>query len=245
MARLAAIAVCAVLLNVVPASAGVMTVDWDVVPHDDQELEPGDSDRHDCVGAYYSLRDCSWLWDGGLALEATGFSFYDDKWVDLYGIDDGNTVQRIHPECVAGRKPCFDLFTPVTLRISGYEDSGVDPNIFLVSSRGGLELLPSLSGTALVDFSGAAWQDLAWIDIGVYFPDECRSGEPPEDEDVCDPATERALVVEELTFQPVPDVPEPAIPALLAVAALAVRLRRRRERAATSSDGSHSHTSSF
>jgi hypothetical protein len=204
-------------------TAAPITVDWDVVPHDYQELHFGDSPHYDCEGAIYTGRYCRSLWDTGLTLEATLFSFYDDKWFDGYGIGEPESsissgVQRIRPECKVGLGPCFESFTPLTLEISG-EFQGPQPNLFIISSRGGLVKLPSQGGVASVDFAGAAWHDLAWMEVGFYLPEICEGDEPPDG--ICNLYTEKALVVENLTF-----VPEPALTVLLG-AAIATAFGRR------------------
>lgn len=215
-----------VALSAAPARADVFTVDWDVVPHDNTDIQYGDSPRYDCSGNFYTARFCSSLWDTGLTLEATLFSFYDDKWVDSFGVAEqessiGGGVQRIRPECKAGLSPCFDSFTPQTLRITGVSMAPPSPNLFVISSRGGLVKLPSINGLASIDFVGAAWQDLAWIEVGFYIPDICLTD--PFD-DSCNLNVEKALIVEDLTFAA---APEPGLLALLAAGALGVGVRRR------------------
>lgn len=224
---IAAIFGVVVALSAVPARAALITVDWDVVPHDNTEIQFGDSPHYDCSGSHYADRLCHSLWDTGLTLEATRFSFYDDKWFDGYGIGERESsilqgVQRIRPECKAGLSPCFDSFTPQTLRIAGLSyDRSPSPNLFVLSSRGGLVKLPSLSGLASVDFVGGAWQDLAWIEVGFYLPEIC---ETDPFEVGCDPGTEKALLIEDLTFAA---VPEPGLLSLLAAGALGIGVRRR------------------
>ena len=224
---IAAIFGVVVALSAVPARAALITVDWDVVPHDDRELVFDDSPYYDCSGSRYPDRLCRSLWDTGLTLEATRFSFYDDKWFDGYGIGEWESsifggVQRIRPECKAGLSPCFDSFTPQTLRIAGLSyDRSPSPNLFVLSSRGGLVKLPSLSGLASVDFVGGAWQDLTWIEVGFYLPEIC---ETDPGNVVCMPHTEKALIVEDLTFAA---VPEPGLLSLLAAGALGIGVRRR------------------
>lgn len=209
------------------ARAAVFTVDWDVVPHEDGELAFDGSPYYQCSGVIYTTRLCQSLWDTGLTLEATLFSFYDDKWFDGFGIGDTDftdTVQRIRPECKPGLTPCFDVFTPTTLRISGHSDGGPLPNLFVTSSKGGLLLAPSAGFLTSLDLSGDAWQDIQWLDVGFYLPGICDEGDPPDDQ-ICNPGTEKALVIEDLRFEA---VPEPALVWLLAAGALSVGVRRRR-----------------
>jgi len=223
---IAAIAGLAVALWAAPAHAGLFTVDWDVVPHDDQELAFDNSPYYDCSGVSYTARLCQSLWDTGLTLEATLFSFYDDKWFDGYGFGDtsfDDAVQRIRPECKTGLAPCFDVFTPVTLRISGYTNSSQLPNLFVTSSKGGLLLAPSADYLTSLDFVGSAWQGIEWLEVGFYLPAVCDDEDPPDD-DVCDPDTEKALVIEDLQFEA---VPEPALLSLLVAAGLVAARRRR------------------
>jgi hypothetical protein len=177
------------------------------------------------------------LWDGGLTLEAVLFSFYDDKWVDGFGlgvdeselsvpITHGLGVQRISPECKPGLSPCFDLFTPRQMRIDGAFDLGPPPNLFITSSGGGLLKLPSLDGIATIDFVGDEWRNLSWLEIGFYLPAACEGDDPPGGQ-VCSPFTEKALILQDLTFEP---VPEPAVTWLLAAGAAGVAARSCRRR---------------
>ena len=214
------------------ARAAPIVVDWDVVPHDNQEVHFGDSPYYECDGDVYTARLCQSLWDTGLTLEATLFSFYDDKWFDGLGIAEAEStilggVQRIRPECKAGLDPCFGSFTPLTLRIEGLYNSGIPPNLFVISSRGGLVKVPSVIGLTSIDFAGDAWRELDWLEVGFYLPEICEGNDPPDDELMCNPSTEKALVIQDLTFDAVPRVPEPASLALLATGALGVLARRR------------------
>lgn len=207
------------------AHAAPITVNWDVVPHEDREIEPGESPYYSCQGIQYTNRLCSSLWEHGLELSAAQFSFYDDKWFDGFGIEDGGGG-IIAPVCLSGLTPCFPTFTPLTLRIEGTSNAGPDPNLFIRSSRGGRMEIPSLSGLASIHFAGSEWEDLAWLEFGFYLADECYGGDPPEDEDICDPATEKAFVVGDLTFEHPPSVPEPALVTLLAAGFASVGWRR-------------------
>jgi hypothetical protein len=227
---IAALVALVVALWAAPANASLFTVDWDVVPHDDQELAFDVSPYYECTGVSYTARLCQSLWDTGLTLEATFFSFYDDKWFDGVGYGDTtftDPVQRIRPECKPGLTPCFDVFSPLTLTISGHSN-GLEaplPNLFVASSKGGLVLAPSAGYLTSLDFTGSAWQDIEWLDVGFYLPGICDGEEPPDDPDVCDTSTEKALVIEDLEFEA---VPEPALVSLLAAGALAFAVRRRR-----------------
>ena len=223
-------------LGISTVAAVPITVDWDVVPHGAQHIEHGDSPFYECSGDFYSARLCQSLWDEGLELGAISFSFYDDKFVDGYGVGEEEADigiglsggQRISPLCKTGLPPCFDSFTPVTLRIVGASNLGPDPNLFVISSKGGLVKLPSLSGLTSVSLSGSVWEDLSWLEIGFYIADDCEDVE-------CEVATEKAFWVEDLTFEG-RAVPEPALTAVLgtAIAAAfgrrAVTVRRRRNR---------------
>jgi hypothetical protein len=242
---IAALAALVIAMWAAPAHASVITVDWDVVPHDDQELAFDDSPYYQCSGVSYSTRLCQSLWDTGLALDATSFSFYDDKFVDGYGVgeDEANIGpglpggQRISPECKSGLSPCFDSFTPDTLRIVGLSSLGPDPNIFVLSSKGGLVKLPSLFGLASISLSGSEWTDLSWLEIGFYIAGDCEDAE-------CETATEKAFWVEDLSFEG-HSVPEPSLIVLIGAGIGAVGRRRYQARTATTADGSHTHTSSF
>ena len=235
--RLAAATLVGMVLWATSAHAAPITVDWDVVPHQFQEIHFGDSQIYDCEGNVYADRLCHSLWDTGLTLERVGFSFYDDKWFDGYGIGisesslsptQGLGVMRIRPECKAGLSPCFDLFTPLQIQIGG-ASSGSDPlpNLFITSSGGGLLKFPSLDGLTSIDLIGDEWRNLSWLEYGFYMPAACDDANPPADL-VCDTATEKALFLENLTFEP---VPEPAVVWLLGAAAAGVagraRLRRK------------------
>jgi hypothetical protein len=224
--RHAALVALVVALWAAPAHASLFTVDWDVVPHDARELAFDDSPYYECTGVFYTGRLCQSLWDTGLTLEATLFSFYDDKWFDGFGIGDtdfGGAVQRIRPECKDGLSPCFDVFTPTTLTISGLSNGGPLPNLFITSSKGGLLRAPSAGYLTSLDLSGSSWQDIEWLEVGFYLPEICDGEDPPED--VCTPYTEKALLIEELEFEA---VPEPALVSLLATGILAAAVRRRR-----------------
>ena len=213
------------------AHAAPIVVDWDVVPHDNTEIHFGDSQHYDCEGSTYTARLCHSLWDEGLTLEAVTFSFYDDKWFDGFGfgepessIDQGDGVQRITPECKAGLDPCFDSFSPLTLRIDGAANLGPLPNLFVISSRGGLEKAASVNGVVTFNFAGSAWQDLDWIEVGFYLPEICEGNDPPRD--ICGTDTEKALVIQDLTFD-ANAVPEPALIWLLSAGAAVLGVRRR------------------
>jgi len=219
-----------VALSATPARADLFTVDWDVVPHDNTVIQHGDSPFYDCDGSQYENRLCYSLWDTGLALERVLFSFYDDRFYDGYGSGDtsGESVFAIAPVCKAGLSPCFDLFTPVTLRISGLSMSvETAPNLFVLSSRGGRIDLPSQDGQATINFVGlgSEWENLGSLELGFYLPAECDDAEPPEDV-ICSPETEKGLAVDDLTFE-ADAVPEPALLSLLAAGALGVGVRRR------------------
>jgi hypothetical protein len=72
--------------------------------------------------------------------------------------DHGPPADDVGNACA--RRP-LDSFTPDTLRIVGLSSLGPDPNIFVLSSKGGLVKLPSLSGLASIDLSGSEWTDLS------------------------------------------------------------------------------------
>jgi hypothetical protein len=198
------------------AGAAPVTVSWDVVPHEDGELE--ETPFYNCSGNSWSDRRCRYLWEAGMELYAVDFSFFDDKWFDGYGFGDtslSGTVMGMRPRCEPALAPCFDTFTPRRLVISGHENEGVDPNLFVVTSRGRVVKLRSVHGTAVIDFRPSQ-RPIEWLDIGFYLPARCD--EPANVFDpACNPSTEKALVVESLTFEPfVETVPEPALTVLLA-----------------------------
>ena len=224
---IAAILALVVALWAAPAHAGLMTVDWDVVPHDHTSITYGDSPYYDCHGSTYTNRLCDWLWQDGLELGKAYWSFYDDRFFDLVGYDEG-PVWNISPTCKADLAPCFDLFTPVSLRIEAVS-LGAAVNLYIASSRGGFIQMPEidlLNGPAVINFSGDEWKGLTFLEIGVYKPDECLDlGEFPEDPPhACVFDQEHALVIEDLTFSP---VPEPGLLSLLAAGVLGVAVRRR------------------
>jgi hypothetical protein len=224
---IAAILALVVGLWAAPAHAGLITVDWDVAPHDDSSITYGDSPYYECHGSRYANRLCNWLWQDGLELGEAYWSFYDDRFFDLVGYDEG-PVWYISPVCKADLAPCFDLFTPVTLRIDG-ASLGAAVNLYIASSRGGFRQMPEidlLNGPAVINFSGDEWKALSFLEIGVYQPDECRDlGEFPEDPPhACVLDQEHALVIEDLTFSP---VPEPGLLSLVAAGLLGAAVRRR------------------
>jgi hypothetical protein len=213
-----------VALWATPARAGLMTVNWDVVPHEHTSITYGDSPYYNCDGFSYENRLCDWLWQDGLQLDKAFWSFYDDRFFDLVGYDEG-PVWDVFPVCKADLAPCFDLFTPVTLRIDG-ASLGAAVNLYIASSRGGLIQIPEidlLSGPAVIDFSGDEWKALRWLEIGVFQPDECRDEFPEDLPHACDFNHEHALELEDLTFRP---VPEPPLLALLGAVALGAGVRR-------------------
>ena len=232
-ARTLAAAFLLALFCATPARADLITVDWDVTPHEEGELAFDDSPYYQCHGANYPYRLCDWLWQGGLGIDGDiHYDFFEDTWLDGYGKGEneswlmplpGFAAVLISPECKPGLGPCFDLFTPKRMRIWGAEDQGPSPNLFIISSGGGLLKFPSLGGNAplSIDFFGDEWRNLSWLGYGFYLPDVCESDDPPLD--VCDPNTEKALILEDLTFEP---VPEPAVMWLLAAGALSVAVRR-------------------
>jgi hypothetical protein len=231
---LAAMTLGCVWLWGVPARADSITVDWDVVPHQDGDLEP--TPYYYCSGATSGSRRCEYLWEEGIELYAVDFSFFDDKWFDGYGFgyaesEIGTGVEGIRPRCEPNLAPCFDAFTPVRLELSGFFNEGDPPNLFVLSSSGAVIKLPSLDGLASIDFQGSAWERLAWLEVGFYMPSACEAEVPPEDLD-CSTSREKALVVESLTFQP---VPEPTVLPLLGMGMLGVvcrfaAVRRRKSR---------------
>ncbi|MGE0592364.1 MAG: hypothetical protein AB7G23_19035 [Vicinamibacterales bacterium] len=230
--RVAVVAAFVVGLVGGSVDAATLTATWNVVPRVNGELEP--SPAYDCSGEIRFERNCQSLWENGLELYAVHFSFYDDKWVDGYGVGEvgpgGSTVQGIRPRCEPTLRPCFPAFSPRQLVLEGAAMTSLHsgyPNFFIVSSRGGLVALPDVHGLATVNFQGAEWRRLAWMEIGFYLPLACADAAPPDDV-LCE-AGERALIVQELTYD---SVPEPALASLVAVGVLVgllrPRLRRRR-----------------
>ena len=223
---IAALVALVVALWAAPTHAALITVDWDVVPHDHGPITYGDSPYYECDGSSYGTSLCYSLWDEGLELSRITWSFYDDKFVDGYGVgDDEEDIgpgpaggQSISPLCKAGLSPCFDTFTPHTLRIVGLSSGGPDPNIFVLSSKGGLIKLPSLFGLATLDLSGSEWTDVTSIDIGFYIASDCE-------EEECNTDTEKAFWVEDLTFEG-HAVPEPSLIVLIAAGIGAVGRRK-------------------
>jgi hypothetical protein len=229
---IAAILALVVGLWATPARADVFTVDWDVVPHEFREVAFDNSPYYDCSGSHYSTRLCQWMWDTGLSLDKFELfdSFYDDRFFEG-GVADleerigpQSGVLRIAPQCKAGLGPCFESFTPLTLTMYGYS-FGPPPNLFVLSSRDGL--VKTSDDSVPIVFAGSAWQDLDWIEVGFYLPSFCGDDEPPEGtEEICrSPFNDKALSIEELTFEAVP-VPEPGLLSLFAAGALGVGVRR-------------------
>ena len=233
MFRTGLVALLAAWLSVAgTAAAAPVTVDWNVVPPGVGELP--ETPFYSCNGGIPTARLCQYLWEGGLEMAGTPFSFYDDKWVDGFGLDaleseipGGGLALEIRPRCELGLAPCFDQFTPTQLQLTGHTDR-IAPNLFVLSSRGGLITLPSVTGLEVLNLVGPLWEDISWIQFGFYQPEACASNDPPNDGS-CE-AHEQALTVESLTFDAVPlAVPEPAA-AVMAAAALCAVLRRRARR---------------
>lgn len=232
--RIAAILALVVGLWAAPARAALITVDWDVVPHQDGELAFDNSPYYQCHGSDYPYRLCDWLWQSGMGIDADIFyDFFEDKWLDGYGKGEdesdlmahsGIAAALISPECKSGLGPCFDLFTPSRMRIFGAANLGPFPNLFIISSAGGLLKLPSLDGLTSIDFVGDEWRNLSWLGYGFYLPAECESDDPPDGLE-CSVSTEKALILQDLTFEP---VPEPALVWLLAAGVVSAAVRRRR-----------------
>ena len=220
------------------ARADIITVDWDVVPHQQQELAFDSSPFYQCSGAVYTSRLCQSLWQGGLELGTTLFSFYDDKWFDGFGLD--GALALISPRCEAGLAPCFDTFTPISMQLSGFTDLDDPPNLFVASSRGGLVQIPASTGLNVINFGGPEWEDITSLEIGFYLPPICETGTPDEIDAAgvnCSLFQEKALVPESLTFQA---VPEPML-SLLCATGIGLAVRRGRRARALSRGAEHSH----
>jgi hypothetical protein len=147
-------------------------------------------------------------------------------------------VLRISPWCKSGLAPRFDTFTPVTLGIYGYSFEEGWPNLFVLSSRDGVVKLPGVDGP--VNFSGPEWEDLSWLVIGFYKPEECF-GQPAEFE--CRDR-DQGVSVASLSFYG-HAVPEPSLIVLIGAGIGAAGRRKYRARTTKKIDGSHTHTSSF
>ena len=240
---IAAILALVVGLWAVPARAELITVDWDVVPHEAGQTDDDNSPFYQCFGIQWTNRTCQFLWEQGLELGRGQFyPLYDDKFLDSTGLEDdepfsgpffpSSGLLKITPVCKSGLEPCFDSFTPVALRV--FRSGPHAANLFVVSSRGGLVKVPSLDNPNddAIALSGSEWENIAWLSIGIYRPDVCD-----EDPELDCPSTETAITVDYLTFSGHPAaVPEPALAALIGTAITAalgrrgISVRRRRNR---------------
>ena len=76
------------------------------------------------------------------------------------------------------------------------------------------------------NFAGSDWQNLDWIEVGFYLPQICEDDPPEGTETLCSGNYEKALEIQDLTFEAVA-VPEPALLSLIAAGALGAGVRRR------------------
>lgn len=208
------------LLPATRAVAAPVTVTWNVVPHEDGELEQ--TPYYSCTGSRWPDRRCEYLWDQGVELYGSGGeSFWDDKWFEGYW------GMAVRPRCEPALAPCFDTFTPTRLELDAFSEFGHGANLFVQSSRGGVVKLPSVERPTVVDFRGDQWRSIQWLEVGFYLPAECEWDDPPDDVD-CDTGHElQAFVIESLTFEPdVESVPEPSNMVLLATGLVSLVVSR-------------------
>ena len=237
--RLLAIVVVCGGLSVVSATADVITVDWDVVPHDSGELDP--TPYYSCVGSEWGWRSCTYQWERGMEVAEGGFfpvNFFDDMWFEGFAalpeneiLSEGNpeTVLDIRPRCEPGLAPCFDTFTPMQLDLSAHSWFEGPVNLYARSSLGGLIKAPMVDGHVSLMFAGSDWEDVEWMQLGFYQLAACSEAVPPEDLE-CGHQL-RIISSPALTFDAeLQSVPEPVLSALLGAAVAAGLVRRRRAR---------------
>ena len=155
-----------------------------------------------------------------------GLILYDDKWFEDLGpgtpeseLPVSHAVADILPRCEPGLARCFEAFTPLRLELQGHSMSSA-PNLFVMSSRGGLiKIPPHADGFAVVDFQGVEWERLARLQVGIFNPTACEAEEPPW---YCERGP-HAFTVESLSFRP---IPEPALVALLGTGVIGLVGRR-------------------
>jgi hypothetical protein len=217
-----------------PVRADTITVDWDVVPHEDGELEP--TPYYDCRGDSFGGRRCEYLWEEGIELHGVNSRIYEDKFFDgeggSFNFESALSTfaygdVEIRPRCEAQLAPCFDEFSPLQLDLGGLFHH-IPPALFITSSRGGLRKFPSVDGVIAIDFHGSQWEKLEWLQIGFYLPAACE-----EDPAECSVLFANGFVVDSLTFRPVPEdlpVPEPTLIGLLGVGVVGLVRRATRRR---------------
>ena len=206
-----------------PAAAALYESHWNFLLASDKIPDPNPTPFWDCPTVAADGLICSYLWGLGIEVSSnTALPMYGDGGprYDEFGVPLPLESElplpgllRLAPACRDGMSPCFKVFTPSYMEAFSNDP---DVGVFMTSSRGGL--VTTLNGNAT--FAGAEWTDIAWIQVGLFFPDACGD---PQSGLQCGPG-EHTLYVQRLHYEA---VPEPAVVWLLG-AGLFMSIRNRR-----------------